>query len=194
MKSIEIIEPDIIKNIHEEKSYWKIINNKKSQQIYSKEFIFQKTFNIKEGDFELFNDYLEAYKSLKHKCLNPLKYIILPNIEQIKNGSLCTKFQNYNLKNKIENLSNNEEKLNDIHKFIIIYGIAKFMEFVESKNSFHGRLYVSNIFLEENFWPIITDPLIHHIFKNYEEDKNNLSYVGLLCYPREYFKENILNI
>ena len=47
------------------------------------------------------------------------------------------------------------------------------MEFLESKNKFHGRLYVSNIFLFLNFWPIITDPLIHHIFKNYEEDKKN---------------------
>jgi hypothetical protein len=91
----------------------------------------------------------------------------------MKIGSLCTEFQNNNLKSKIQNLSNNEEKLNDVQKFIIIYGIAKFMEFLESKNKFHGRLYVSNIFLEENFWPIITDPLIHHIFKNYEEDKKN---------------------
>ena len=30
MKSIEIIEPDILKNIKGEKSYLKIINNKKS--------------------------------------------------------------------------------------------------------------------------------------------------------------------
>jgi hypothetical protein len=112
----------------------------------------------------------------------------------MKIGSLCTEFQNNNLKSKIQNLSNNEEKLNDVQKFIIIYGIAKFMEFLESKNKFHGRLYVSNIFLEENFWPIITDPLIHHIFKNYEEDKKKLSFEILLCYPSEFFKDNILNI
>jgi len=73
MKSLIIIEPDALQNINEEKSYWKIINIKKSQQIYSKEFIFQKSFNIKEGDFKLFSDYLEEYRSLKHKCLNQLK-------------------------------------------------------------------------------------------------------------------------
>jgi hypothetical protein len=56
MTSSIIIEPDTLQNINEEKSYWKIINNKKSQQIYSKELIFQKSFDIKEVDFKLFND------------------------------------------------------------------------------------------------------------------------------------------
>jgi len=37
----------------------------------------------------------------------------------MKISSLCTEFQNNNLKNKIQNLSNNEEKLNDVQKFII---------------------------------------------------------------------------
>jgi hypothetical protein len=190
MKSIVIIETDILKNINVEKSYWKIINKRKSQQIYSKEIIFQKSFNIKEEDFKLFKDYLEEYKSFKHS-LNPLKYVIFPNIEQMKNGSLCTEFQNDNLKNKIKKLSNNEERLNDVLKFIIIYGIAKFMEFLELKNKYHGRLYISNIFLESNFRPIITDPLIHHIFKNYEEDKKN--YLLRAFYViQEYILKKIL--
>ena len=196
MNSIQIIEPDILQVINEGKSFWKIISNKKSQQIYSKEFLFQKSFNIKEEDFKIFNDYLEEYKSLKHKCLNPLKYIILPNIERMKEGTLCTEFQNNNLKDKILNLSNENEinKLKDYQKFVIIYGVAKFIEFLESKNKYHGRLNVNNIFLVNKCWPIVTDPLIHQIFKNYEEEKKNLNFESLISYPIEYYKENISNI
>ena len=196
MNLVRNIEPDILKVISEEKSFWKIIKNEKVQQIYSKEVLFQKRFDIKEEDFKKFEDYSEEYKSLNHKCLNPLKYIILPNKEQMKNGALCTEFQNDNLKDKIINLSNQGEdnKLNDSQKFVIIYGIAKFLEFLESKNKYHGRLNASNIFLKNKFWPLITDPLIHEVFKNYEEEKSNLNLDTLISYPIEYFKENISNI
>ena len=104
MKSIQIIEPDILHFINEEENHWKIINNNKSQQIYTKEILFKKDFNLREEDFQKFDDYLEKYKSLKHKCLNPLKYIILPNGEQMRNGSLCTEFQNMSLRDKLKNL------------------------------------------------------------------------------------------
>ena len=196
MKSTQIIEPDILQIIDEKESPWKIVNDHKSQQIYSKEILFKKAFNIKEEDFEKFNDYIEKYQSLKHKCLNPLKYIIFPNSEQMRNAALCTEFQNMNLKAKINNLSKEDEKnkLNDSQKFIILFGVAKFMEFLENKNVCHGRLNLSNIFIINNFWPIITDPLVHHIFNNYEEDKNNFNPETLICYPSEYYKENIYNI
>jgi len=196
MQSIPLIEPDILQVISDEKSFWKILTNKKSQQIFSKEIIFQKSFNIKEEDYQIFKDYSEEYKSLKHKCLNPLKYIILPDREQMKSGALCTEFQNDNLKDRITNLSKEEEgnKLNESQKFIIIFGVAKFLEFLESKNKFHGRLNVLNIFLVNKFWPLISDPLIHQIFQKFEEEKANLNFETLICYPLEYFKENILNI
>ena len=195
MESIKIIEPDILNNIYdskEEKSNWKIIYNNKTQQIFSKEVLFQKNFTIKEEDFSLFKNYSEEYKSINHKCLNPLKYIILPNKSRSVNGALLSDYQSINLKDQINNL--NKNKLNQAGKFLIIYGIARFMEFLESKNKFHGRLNVSNIFLTEKLWPIITDPLIHHIFKKYEDDKKFFSIENLLCYPSEYYKENNLNI
>ena len=194
MNLIQIIEPDILQAISEGKSFWRIINNKKAQQIYSKEILFQKCFNIEERDFKIFNDYFEEYKSLKHKCLNPLKYIIFPNKERMKEGTLCTEFQNNNLKDKVLNLSNENNKLKDSQKFIIIYGIAKFMEFLESNNKYHGRLNVNNIFLINKCWPIVTDPLIHQIFKKYEEEKKNLTFESLISYPIEYYKENVTNI
>ena len=196
MDTPKVIEPDILQVIYEEKSLWPIIKNQKSQQIYSKEVIFQKSFNVKEEDSIIFNEYVEEYKALKHKCLNKLKYIILPNREQMKNGCLCTEFQNCNLKDKIMNLSYEIEKnrINDSQKFIIIFGIAKFMEFLETKNKFHGKLNVLNIFLVNKFWPIISDPLVHHIFKKYNVNKKKLCFESLICYPREYYLKNILNI
>ena len=194
MKSIQIIEPDILQNINEEKSRWKAIKNRKSRQIYNKETLFQKSFNIKEDDFPVFQEYLEEYKMINHKCLNPLKYVILPNKEQMKNGTLCTEYQITNLKDVINNFHKEKNKLNEAQKFIIIYGTAKFMEFLEGKNKFHGRLNVSNIFLKNEFWPIITDPLLHHFFQKYEDDKKSLSFESLICYPSEYYLNNIRNI
>lgn len=194
MKSIQIIEPDILQNINEEKSRWKAIKNRKSRQIYNKETLFQKSFNIKEDDFPVFQEYLEEYKMINHKCLNPLKYVILPNKEQMKNGTLCTEYQITNLKDVINNFHKEKNKLNEAQKFIIIYGTAKFMEFLEGKNKFHGRLNVSNIFLKNEFWPIITDPLLHHFFQKYEDDKKSLNFESLICYPSEYYLNNIRNI
>lgn len=73
--------------------------------------------------------------------------------------SLNTIFiEEYAANGSLENLVFNEYKtINNSTKMIILYGIAKGMKEIHQENIIHGNLKPSNILLDENNYPLISD-------------------------------------
>lgn len=65
--------------------------------------------------------------------------------------------QNGSLENYIKHPQNDQIKITNSMKMIILYGIAQGMKDIHNREIIHGNLKPSNILLDENYYPLIDD-------------------------------------
>lgn len=133
---------------------------------------FTSTFNdeSKEKFIKICNDTLKIQDYLPF--YNKITFIIEPN-ENIIPAFLTTYHDDRSLLDMLIKQNNTEiiRGWNEQTKIIFLYCLSCFLEKLHSKNQFHGRLKASNIILNDNFYPLVTDLFLYKLDDDSNFDK-----------------------
>lgn len=115
----------------------------------------------------------------------------------MKQNIIVTKFASYySLQHIFDKINKGEDLLwfDPVRKFIIIYGIAHSMNYLHSLNIIHEKLTPSNILLDENAEPLITDFQLSMIYTSYDYSIQNLINDKLFYYIDPFTLNNNVKI
>lgn len=101
--------------------------------------------------------------------------------------------ENQSLKEVIQKLEKGETIANfdSTQRLIIIYGILMFLDAIHQDKQFHGRLKISNILLNSEFYPLVSDAFLFDLNENGPlTDSNNKMIDYIVSIPPEIIKNN----
>lgn len=139
----------------------------KSLCVYTHEHVIIRSFNSVEPD--LFLNCIDCIKDLKHPCIIPfIGYMISDDIECTK-YYVITKYMGSNSLQDIIAKHNNGIAPDDwdlLQKIKILYGVSSALQYIHGKDIVHGKLSASNVVLDQDFQPYITDTMINKFSQN----------------------------
>ena len=124
-----------------------------------------------------FRDYIEIVIKANHVGIIPFVGFCSSSQNIMKQNIIITKFASLkSLQNAFDTISNGEgiPWWDPVREFIIIYGIAHSMEFLHSLGIVHEKLTPSNILLDENAEPQITDFQLSLLYSSLDFSISNL--------------------
>lgn len=127
-------------------------------------------------------NYCTMLQAISHPTIVPFYSYCLSSQNPMKQNLLILKFAPYSLQKLFDKQKEGQQILwwDLTRKFIVLYGIAISLGFLHSKNIVHQRLTPSNILIDENYEPQITDFQIETLFPiNHSKDnliRNNYFY------------------
>lgn len=132
-----------------------LVQNTKDKQKYA-----AKVSKITNDDVKNFVRELDILSKIRHRTILPFKGYSLTDFSGEQNPIILTKYaSNGSLRDALKNesLGLSPEDWNNTKKHIILYGIAKGMDYIHKKHFIHRDLKPENILLDENLYPQIAD-------------------------------------
>lgn len=129
---------------------------------------------------ELFSIY-DFLSKTKYPCFLPPSYISIQN----KKNDFNAIFTKYMTNNSLQYIiyqqmsGTNIYKYDDTQEFLILYGISCFLECFHSSKKVHGSIKLTNILLDEIFFPYVSDTCLYEICpkQNSKTTTKTLEYI-----------------
>ena len=138
-------------------------NSKTYQSIYlndNSKCVAKVTYDENHDIEPKFKEYVQILENLNHPGIIPFLGFIPSSLNEHNQNIIINKYASFgSLQQIFEKRSKGKEFtwFDPVRQFIIIYGIANTMKYLHEHNIMHERLFPSNILLDENIEPQITD-------------------------------------
>ncbi|KAK8895427.1 hypothetical protein M9Y10_023891 [Tritrichomonas musculus] len=140
------------------------------------------TNNLDDETYELFiqicEELLEYQKKLPFSL--PISFIIELS-ENIFPALITPYYEKRSLRDLIlyECNDDNIHEFDEYQRIIFIYCLALFLEQLHSNDKFHGNFKASNIIIDDNFYPLVSDLFLYKLHTNDKKEKTIDSVVSL---------------
>lgn len=149
-----------------------------------------KVFNDKEHEIEpKFKQYIQMVQNVIHPGIISIIGYCSSSQNEFKQNIIITKYANFSsLQNVFLKRSQGENIswFDPVRQFIIIYGVAQTMKYMHSLHIIHQRLTPSNILIDENIEPRISDFSLSQIYPKFDYSKQNLIDKKIFYYIDPY--------
>ena len=138
---------------------------------------------------EKFREYVKNLQQMNHPAIIPFIGFCLSSQNVMEQNIIVTKYASYLSLQDIFDKINEGEALSwwdPVRQFIIIYGMAHALEYLHSQNITHKKLTPSNILIDENLEPQITDFNLVNIYPQFDYSISNIIDSKLLYYIDPY--------
>ena len=130
--------------------------------------------DINDKTHDLFIQICENLFDYQYKLpfLLPTIYIIDPK-ENVMPALITPYYEKRSLRDIIVKQSNDSyiDDFDEHKKMIFIYCLSLFLEKLHLNNKFHGKLKASNIIIDNNYYPFVSDLFLNELENEYEKEK-----------------------
>ena len=167
-----------------------LASHKETQKKYAQHFI-----TIKQEECSMkFKKICDKLFKMEYPCSIRPSYASLSDSSNNILPALYTPYaENQSLKRIIQRLEKNEliENFDLTQIIIIIYGILLFLDAMHKDNQIHGRLKISNILLDSQFYPLVSDSLLYNLNENGPINDSNIKMLDyIVSLPPEVIQNN----
>lgn len=147
-----------------------VIHNDIQNNYAKHSFIIDIDDSIRDTFIQICEEIIESQKKLPF--ILPTIFVIEPK-ENVLPALITPYYENRSLRDLILKQSNgiNIDGFFEPQKMILIYCLSLFLEKLHSKNQFHGKLKASNIIIDNEFHPLVSDLFLYKLEKNLQIEK-----------------------
>lgn len=168
-----------------------LVENIKSKKRYNARVNLNKQ-NLQKDSQKLISNEIEVLIKLHHPIINDLIAFSITDFDNNKNITTLTNYSKFEqLSSIIDHYQQGKckEKYDNTKLQIILIGICFGMMYLHENHILHGNLRPENIYIDDNFQPIISDFGLTQIFKLHDS-KYLSNYKNIVYLAPEILKNN----
>ena len=177
----------IIEKIGESKYYWDYkVKEESTNKIYSAKYFYENIENYNKKRQKQFRQMIRDNLLIRHPSLISNYLFKKRGFDSKQCSTLVSEFNEMKPLKSINNID-----LTNTHKLIIAYGISSGMSYLHDQGILHRELSISNIFVDENFYPKLANVGMFGVVKSIYDLSKIFKF--LFTFPPEFYEFNKYN-